>query len=552
MLDKPLVLLFEEAKGFSHMELGNKGSGLVEMVELGLPIPPGLIIPTYVCRMYYAEGVLPKELLANLLQKLDVIGERLGRRFASSERPLLISVRSGAPVSMPGMMDTVLNLGINDAIADALARETKNELFAYDTYLRFIKNFSKVVLKMLDQDLEKILEGLLKEYAVADISELPSRDLRELLRSLQIAIEDRTGVPFPRDPVKQLEMAIEAVFKSWNTPRARTYRRMYKIPDDLYTAVIIQAMVFGNLGPKSGTGVCFTRNPSTGEKILYGEYLMNAQGEDLVGGEKTPKPIEELKKELPEVYEQLARHAVTLERHFRDMQDIEFTIQEGELYILQTRSGKRTMRAAIKIAVDMVKEGLITEEEALERVKLDELVHLLVPRVDPRAQVKPITRGLNASPGAAVGKVVFTVNDAVEYSRRGESVILVRIETRPEDVRGIAAAAGVLTSKGGMTSHAAVVARALGKPAVTGAGEVIVDLEHELFKVGNIAVRKFDVITIDGSTGNVYLGSVPLVEPELIPELRDLIEWAMKHGRKIPDSIKRIYYSMERDMGARS
>lgn len=536
-MNKPLVLLFEEAKGFSKMELGNKGHGLVEMVKLGLPIPPGLIIPTYVCRVYYSEGTLPKELLTSLLEKLEIIGKKLGRKFASSEKPLLISVRSGAPASMPGMMDTILNLGINDGIADALARETKNDLFAYDTYFRFVNNFSRIVLKIPDQELKKILENLLREFGAASLSDLPPKDLKDLLKSFLIAIESKTSISFPKEPIEQLKMAVEAVFKSWNNPRAKIYRRMYKIPDDLCTAVIVQAMVFGNLNHKSGTGVCFTRNPSTGEKMLYGEYLMSAQGEDLVGGERTPKPIEELKMELPEIYEQLTEIATTLEGYFKDMQDIEFTIQDGRLYVLQTRSGKRTVRAAVKIAVDMVKEGLITEEEALERVELDKLVHLLMPKVDPKAEVKPITKGLNASPGAAVGKVVFTVNDAVEYSKRGESVILVRIETKPEDLKGIAAAAGVLTSRGGMTSHAAVVARALGKPAVTGAEEIQIDLEHELFKVRNIVIKKLDVITIDGTTGNVYLGSVPLERPEPIPELKDLLEWATKHGKKVPGLI---------------
>ena len=534
MSDKPLVLLFEEANGLSKMDLGGKGYGLVEMAKLGLPVPPGLIIPTYVCRRYHFEGSLPGELLTMLLQKLDVVGRKLGRKFASSKRPLLVSVRSGAPVSMPGMMDTILNLGINNDIVDALARESGNELFAYSIYLRFIKGFSEIVLKIPDRELDKILKDLLSEFKATSLAELSSKDLRNLLRGFLSAVEEKVGKPFPMDPVEQLKMAVEAVFRSWNNPRAKTYRRIYKIPDDLCTAVVVQAMVFGNLGPKSGTGVCFTRNPSTGEKTLYGEYLMNAQGEDIVAGERTPKPIEELRKELPEIYDQLTKVAEVLERHFKDMQDIEFTIQDGKLYILQTRSGKRTIRAAVKIAVDMVKEGLITEEEALERVELDKLTHLLKPRVDPKAQAKPITKGLNASPGAATGKVVFTINDAVKYARKGESVILVRPETKPEDVKGIAAAAGVLTSKGGMTSHAAVVARGLGKPAVTGAEEIQIDLDHELFRVKDVVVKKLDVITIDGTTGNVYLGRVPLARPELVPELEELLEWAKKYGKKVP------------------
>jgi pyruvate,orthophosphate dikinase len=533
MQDKPVVLLFEEAIGFSKLELGSKGYGLVEMVRLGLPVPPGLIIPTYVCRKYYSTGSLPTELLTRLLEKLNIVGEKLGRKFGSLEKPLLVSVRSGAPISMPGMMDTILNLGINDGIASALASETGNKQFAYETYLRFIRNFSKIVLKIPDDELDRLLKRSLKNFNSENFSDFLMEDQENVLRDLVELISEKAGLPFPKDPVDQLKMAVEAVFKSWNNPRAKTYRRIYNIPDDLGTAVIIQAMVFGNLGPKSGTGVCFTRDPSTGEKVLYGEYLMNAQGEDIVSGEKNPKPIEELKKDLPEIYEQLKRVAEVLERHFKDMQDIEFTIQEGKLYILQTRSGKRTIKAAVKIAVDMVKEGLITEKEALERVELEKLVYLLKPSVDPKVDVKPLTKGLNASPGAATGKVVFTVNDAIIYSRKGEPVILVRPETKPEDIQGVAAAAGVLTSRGGMTSHAAVVARALGKPAVTGAEEIQIDLDHELFRVRDVIVKKLDIITIDGNTGNVYIGSVPLVNPEPIPELKELLEWAGKYGKSV-------------------
>ncbi len=531
---KPLALLFEEASGFSKMELGGKGFGLVEMTKLGLPVPPGLIIPTYVCREYHKTGELPEALMETVIDKVNSVGKKLGRRFASPEKPLLLSVRSGAPISMPGMMDTVLNLGMNKEAAKALARESGNKWFAYNTYLRFIQSFGKIVLKVPDEQLDETLKGILKRFNVSRLSDLSADDLKAVVEELMGSIENNLGKSFPKRAEDQLRMAVEAVFKSWNTPRAKTYRKLYKISDDLCTAVVVQAMVFGNLGADSGTGVCFTRNPSTGEKELYGEYLLNAQGEDIVAGERTPKPIRELKKELPEIYDQLAEIAGILEKHFKDMQDIEFTIQEGVLYILQTRTGKRTLKAAVKIAVDMVKEGLITEREAVERVEVDKLAQLLKPRIDPSAELKPIARGLNASPGVATGRVVFTIRDAVEYAGKGESIILVRPETKPEDVRGVAAAAGVLTSKGGMTSHAAVVARGLGKPAVVGAEEIAIDLENELFKARGITVKKFNVITIDGTTGNVYLGEVPLVRPEIAPELREFLSWAEKYGRKVP------------------
>jgi len=531
---KPLALLFEEAEKFSRMELGGKGFGLVEMTKLGLPVPPGLIIPTYVCKSYHTEGKLPENLMETVIKKLERVGEKLGRRFGSSKHPLLVSVRSGAPVSMPGMMDTVLNLGINDDLVEALARESGNPRFAYETYLRFVKNFSEIVLKVPGEALKEIQGQLIKSLGSSEFSSLSTEDLKKVVKGLLEEIRNRFGKEVPMKPEKQLELAIEAVFKSWNNPRAKTYRKIYKIPEDLCTAVVIQAMVFGNLGLSSGTGVCFTRDPSTGEKKLYGEYLMNAQGEDIVAGERTPKPIDELEKELPEVYSQLVEVASKLEKHFKDMQDVEFTIQEGKLFILQTRSGKRSLKAAIKIAVDMVKEGLITEREAVERVDVKELGQLLKPRVDPKANIKPIARGLNASPGAAIGKVVFTIKDAVIYSAKGESVILVRPETKPEDMRGIAAAAGVLTSRGGMTSHAAVVARGLGKPAVVGAEGIEIDLENEVFKAGSITVKKLDVITIDGTTGSIYLGAAPLVKPEITPELKEFLSWARKYGKEVP------------------
>jgi len=541
--DKPMALLFEEAIGLSKMDLGGKGFGLVEMTRLGLPVPPGLIIPTYVCREYYRLGRLPNGLMDSVLEKIKKIEAKVGRKFGSREKPLLLSVRSGAPVSMPGMMDTILNLGLNDEIVESLAEETGNRRFAYDAYRRLLEIFGKVVLKIPDKKFDEAFERCEKKIGVSKDVELPAEALMEIVNEFKEIIREVAGMEFPQDPRKQLEMAIEAVFKSWNNPRAKMYRRMYKISDELGTAVNIQMMVFGNLGWNSGTGVCFTRDPSTGEKRLYGEYLRNAQGEDVVSGVRTPKPIDELRKEFPKIYEQLLKIAETLERHFKDMQDIEFTIQEGKLYILQTRTGKRTPKAAVKIAVDMVKEGLITKEEAVGRVDLKEVIRLLQPRISSKCDLKPIAKGLNASPGIAIGKVVFKIEDAVKYSKMGEKVILVRPETKPEDIKGVVAAVGVLTSRGGRTSHAAVVTRALGKPAVVGAEAIKIDLENELFKVDNTVVKKLDVITIDGGTGNIYLGEVPLEKPKLSPELREFLEWAMELGKPVPKVAQELLSS---------
>jgi len=541
--DKPMALLFEEAIGLSKMDLGGKGFGLVEMTRLGLPVPPGLIIPTYVCREYYRLGRLPDGLMDSVLEKIKKIEAKVGRKFGSKEKPLLLSVRSGAPVSMPGMMDTILNLGLNDEVVESLAEETGNRRFAYDAYRRLLEIFGRVVLKVPDEKFDEAFERCKEKVGVSKDVELPAEALTEIVKEFKEIIREAAGIEFPQDPRKQLEMSVEAVFKSWNNPRAKMYRRMYKISDELGTAVNVQMMVFGNLGWNSGTGVCFTRDPSTGEKRLYGEYLRNAQGEDVVSGVRTPKPIDELKKEFPKIYEQLLKIAETLERHFKDMQDIEFTIQEGKLYILQTRTGKRTPRAAVKIAVDMVKEGLITKEEAVGRVDLKEVIRLLQPRISSKCDLKPIAKGLNASPGIAIGKVVFKIEDAVKYSRMGEKVILVRPETKPEDIKGVVAAVGVLTSRGGRTSHAAVVTRALGKPAVVGAEAIKIDLENELFKVNNTVVKKLDVITIDGGTGNIYLGEVPLEKPKLSPELREFLEWAIELGKPVPKIAQELLSS---------
>ena len=522
------------------MELGGKAFGLIEMTKLGLPVPPGMVIPTYVCRRYHKIGKLPDGLMNSVFEKMRIIESKIGRKFGSKEKPLLFSVRSGAPISMPGMMDTILNIGLNDEITHALAEETGNERFAYDAYRRLLEMFGRIILKIPDEKFTQVFERYKEAVRVNLDAKLETRFLIKIVDKYKEIIKRETGKEFPQDPKEQLRMSIEAVFKSWNNPRAKIYRKMYKIPDDLCTAVIIQTMVFGNLGWRSGTGVCFTRDPSTGEKKLYGEYLLNAQGEEIVAGIRTPKPIEQLKNDLPEIYEQLLKIADRLERHFKDMQDIEFTIQEGKLYILQTRPGKRTAEAAIKIAVDMVKQGLITKEEAVNRVKLSEITRLLQPRIDSVSRLKPIAKGLNASPGVAIGKVVFTVEEAVQYSKKGIKVILVRPETKPEDIKGIAAANGILTTKGGMTSHAAVVARGMGKPAIVGAETIKIDLDKQEFEVNGVVVKKLDTITIDGWTGNVYLGKAPLSIPKLTPELRQFLEWAIEFGKPIPKSIQHL------------
>jgi len=530
--NRPRVLLFEEAIGLTKFELGGKGYGLVEMTRIGLPVPPGINIPTYVCREYYSSGRFPDGILEEVRAKLRVIEERVGRRFGSAEKPLLVSVRSGAPYSMPGMMDTILNLGLNDEIVKSLAEETRDERFSYDSYRRLIQMFGKIVLGIKDEKFDKIIEEHKKKLGVKHDVEIPAEEWRKIIEEFKELIRHESGREFPQDPWEQLKMAIEAVFKSWNNPRAIVYRKTYNIPENLYTAVNIQMMVFGNLGPDSGTGVGFTRNPSTGEKKLYGEYLLNAQGEDVVAGIRTPKPLEELKNELPQVYGELLRVSEILEKHFRDMQDFEFTIQEGKLYLLQTRNGKRTAQAAVKIAVDMVNEGLISKEEAISRIDPNDLNQLLHPRIDPNIKAKPIAKGLNASPGAATGKVVFTADEAAELGDKGEKVILVRPETKPEDIHGMIAAKGILTSRGGMTSHAAVVARGMGKPAVVGAEMLKIDLDKEIFTVDGVQVKKFDTITIDGTTGHVYLGAIPTIEPELSGELQILLSWA--------DEIRRL------------
>ena len=521
---------FQELVGLGRFELGGKGYGLVEMTAIGLPVPPGIIIKTDACKQYYKiGGRIPEGLFDEVFQKLSIIERSVGRRFGDPKAPLLLSVRSGGPYSMPGMMDTILNLGLNDQSVRGLASISGDERFAYDSYRRLLQMFGRVAMGVEGGKFEAILERYKQQLGVRLDIEIPVENLKKIVEEFKSLIKAEKGVEFPQDPHTQLKMAIEAVFKSWNNPRAVEYRRYYKIPDDLGTAVNIQVMVFGNIGERSGSGVGFTRNPSTGEKKLYGEFLPRSQGEDVVAGIRTPQPLDTLD---GEIRRQLEDVAVKLEHHFKDMQDFEFTVEDGRLYMLQTRNGKRTAQAAVKIAVDMVEEGLITPEEAVQRIEPNDLNQLLHRRLDPKVKVKPIAKGLNASPGAASGKVIFDTDEAAELGAKGEKIILVRPETTPEDIKGLIAAQGVLTSRGGMTSHAAVVARGMGKPAVVGCESIRIYMDHEYFKTSEgLIVRKGDVITIDGGSGLVIFGEVPTVEPELTPEFKKLLSIADRMRR---------------------
>ena len=515
-----------EGKADMRNLLGGKGAGLAEMTNIGLPVPPGFTITTEVCVYYYKNKKYPDGLKEQVEQALQRLEGEMGFRFGDREKPLLVSVRSGARASMPGMMDTILNVGLNDDNVKALGAMTGNERFAWDSYRRLIQMFGNVVLEIKHENFEELLEKVKKTKGVKYDNEMDVEDLKRLVKEYKELVKREKGKDFPQDPREQLWQAIEAVFRSWDNQRAITYRKINNIPDEWGTAANVQTMVFGNMGSDSGTGVGFTRNPSTGEKRIYGEYLLNAQGEDVVAGIRTPQPIEKMGEELPDVYKQLLNIANTLEQHYRDVQDFEFTIQKGKLYMLQTRSGKRTAQAAVKVAHDMVAEKLITKEEAIIRVDPAQLEQLLHPRIDPKAKVEIITKGLNASPGAASGKVIFDTDEADALGAKGEKIILVRPETTPEDIHGIVAAQGVLTARGGMTCHAAVVARGMGKPAVVGASEISIDMEREEFRAGSVTVKKWDVITIDGSTGAVMLGGVPTVEPELGGDVQELLRWA--------------------------
>jgi len=490
-----------KAEGKAQMKelLGGKGANLAEMTNLGVPVPPGFTISTETCIFYYKNNEQYPEGLENQIKEnLKKLEDVTGKGFGDTKNPLLVSVRSGAVISMPGMMDTVLNLGLNDETVQGLISKSNNERFAYDSYRRFIQMFSNVVLEVEHELFEKLLEKKKHSLNVTLDTELGKDALKELVAEFKKLVKDEKGIDFPTDPNEQLKMSINAVFGSWNNNRAITYRNLNGIPHDLGTAVNVQTMVFGNMGTNSGTGVCFTRDPGNGENKFYGEYLMNAQGEDVVAGIRTPQSIEHLKKEMPEDYDELVEIYQKLEKHYADMQDMEFTIEEGELYLLQTRTGKRTAQAAVKIAVDMVNEGLIDKETALLRVSPEQVEQLLHPTIDPNVKLKVVAKGLPASPGAAVGKVVFDSDKAIESGQKGEKVILVRLQTSPEDVGGMAEAQGILTATGGMTSHAAVVGRGMGKCCVVGCNSVAIREEEGNFSVGDVTVKAGDFITLNG------------------------------------------------------
>ena len=530
MARKKFVYSFEEGDGKNKQLLGGKGANLCEMTQIGLPVPPGFVITTEACREYLSQkkqGLKP-ELKKQIVEAMRQLEEKTGKGFGSTKNPLLVSVRSGAAISMPGMMDTILNLGLNDKTVKALAKATGNERFAYDSYRRLIQLFGSVALGISDEEFNHVFNKIKKKYNAQHDIDLDAKALKETCNEFLKLVEKKTGRPFPQDPYEQLELAVEAVFKSWMGKRAVDYRREFNITPEMAngTAVNICTMVFGNMGETSATGVAFTRNPATGENRLYGEYMINAQGEDVVAGIRTPKPIRELRREMPEVYRELENLRHTLERHYREVQDFEFTVENGKLYCLQTRNAKMNASAFIKTSIDMVNEGLITEEEAILRVQPDMLAQLLHPRLDPNAEAEVLAQGLAASPGAASGKMVFDADRAEQKAKLGEKVILVREETKPEDIHGFFAAQGVLTSRGGKTSHAAVVARSMGKPCVSGCEAIVIDHNAREARIGDVVLREGDLITIDGTTGSVYKGSVPTIEPEFVEDLLVLLEWA--------------------------
>ncbi len=526
------VFAFEEGSKEQKYLLGGKGANLAEMTKLGLPVPPGFTITTEACNAYMAAGdQIPDGLMDEVAGSLTALEGKMGKRLGDPTDPLLVSVRSGAPFSMPGMMDTVLNLGLNDVSVGGLAQQTGNERFAYDSYRRFVQMFGKIVLDIDGEKFEHALTELREQRGVESDPELSADDLRGLVERFKAIVFSETGIEFPQDPTEQLRRAIEAVFRSWNGERARVYRRMEKIPDDLGTAVNVQTMVFGNKGDDSGTGVAFTRDPATGENRPYGDFLRNAQGEDVVAGIRTTEPLEAMGDTFPECHRQLLEVMQSLQRHYRDMCDIEFTIEQGRLFILQTRVGKRTAAAALRMAVEMQGEGLIDKREAVLRVEPAQLDQLLHPQFDPEAEYTAVTKGLNASPGAAVGKVYFTADAAEAHHAAGESVILVRPETSPDDLHGMIAAEGILTSRGGLVSHAAVVARGMGTPAVCGANELEIDVNARVCHVNGATFVAGDVISINGTTGEVVIGPVPVVTPEPSGPFDVILEWADEFRR---------------------
>lgn len=530
MANKKYVFSFEEGDGKNKKLLGGKGANLCEMTQIGLPVPPGFVISTEACLESLAQkkkGLQP-ELMDQIRDAMADLEKKTGKGFGDPNNPLLVSVRSGAAISMPGMMDTILNLGLNDETVKGLILSTHNERFVYDAYRRFIQLFSSVGLGMEDEKFDNIFDKIKKKYKAKYDTDLDVGALKEVCEAFLQLVEENTGRSFPHDPYEQLEIAVEAVFKSWMGKRAVDYRREFHITPHMAngTAVNVCTMVFGNMGDDSATGVAFTRNPGTGENRLYGEYMINAQGEDVVAGIRTPKPIKELRKDMPTVYRELEDLRHTLENYYREVQDFEFTIEKGKLYCLQTRNGKMNASAFIKTSIDMVNEGLITEEEAILRIQPDMLAQLLHPRLDPQAKVEVLAQGLPASPGAASGKIVFDADRAESKAKLGEKVILVREETKPDDIHGFFASQGILTSRGGKTSHAAVVARSMGKPCVSGCEAIVIDHLAKEAVISGVTLREGDVITIDGSTGHVYQGMVPTIEPEFVEDLLVLLEWA--------------------------
>ena len=526
------IYSLNEGRGDMKALLGGKGANLAQMVQSGLPVPPGFIITTEVCLKYLKDPEIMNTIWDGVKSSIRELEKDTGRTFGDKSNPLLVSVRSGAPVSMPGMMETILNVGLNDATVEGLTSASGNRRFAFDSYRRFIQMFSSVVDEVDSNKFEHVLEACKKRLNLSFDNELPAEELETIVSEFKKIYRDATGTDFPADPWDQLRKAIEAVFKSWNIPRAATYRRINKIADDLGTAVNVISMIFGNLGDDCGTGVCFTRNPSDGTHKLYGEFLINAQGEDVVAGIRTPVPISELEKAMPEIYKELCKLTSQLETSYKEMQDIEFTIERGKLYLLQTRTGKRTAAAAVKIATDMVNEGLIDTKTAVTRVTPEQVEQLLHRQVDKNAQQDVIAVGLPASPGAGVGVLVFNADEAEEWAKQGKSVILARPETCPDDIHGLFAASAVITSRGGMTSHAAVVARGMGKPAVCGCEEMVINLTAETLTSRGRSFKKGDVVTVDGTSGKIIVGSVPLIEATFTDDFKKILGWADEFAKQ--------------------
>ena len=522
------VYSFNEGSKEMKSLLGGKGANLAEMTKIGLPVPPGFTITTKACNDYYENNkTIKQEIIDQIEEKLSILEKDLNKKLGSEENPLLVSVRSGAVISMPGMMDTILNLGLNDKTVLALAKATDNERFAYDSYRRFIQMFSDVAMEVQKYKFENVLDRYKEENNFKFDTDLTTEHLKAIVEEYKNIYKKEVGEDFPQDPKKQLMLAVEAVFRSWNNPRAIVYRRLNDIDNNLGTAVNIQSMVFGNMGNTSGTGVAFTRDPATGDNKLLGEYLINAQGEDVVAGIRTPQPIDTLKEAMPEIYKQFIDTVKTLEHHYKDMQDVEFTIEKGRLFFLQTRNGKRTAASAINVAVDLVNEGLITKEEAIMRIEPKQLDQLLHPKFEDKAlkEATVLTKGLPASPGAGSGKIYFSAEDATKASQNGEKVILVRQETSPEDIEGMVCSEGILTARGGMTSHAAVVARGMGKCCVAGCGEIKVDEAAKEVRKDDLVLKEGDFISLDGSTGVVYLGDVAKVEATMTGNFEKLMNW---------------------------